>query len=76
METKKLVVFGFGMRGSIYARFAKAYPEKFELVAIIENNEKRIELAKEEHVGVPVYLDYKEFLKVIFKIFNQTFKII
>ena len=63
METKKLVVFGFGMRGSIYARFAKAYPEKFELVAIIENNEKRIELAKEEHVGVPVYLNYKEFLK-------------
>ena len=37
---KKLVVFGLGARGSIYATFATTYPEKFELTAIIENNAK------------------------------------
>ena len=63
MKTKKLVVFGFGMRGGIYARFAKMNPEKFALTAIIENDEKRIACAKEEHPGVPIYTDYKEFIK-------------
>lgn len=63
METKKLVVFGFGQRGQIYANYAKTYPEKFALKAIIEIDEARIKLAKETHVGVPVYADYKEFLK-------------
>ena len=37
METKKIVVFGYGARGVIYADYAKKFPEKFELVAIIEN---------------------------------------
>ena len=42
-KAKKLVVFGLGQRGNIYAAFAKKYPEKFSLVAIIENDEKRAE---------------------------------
>ena len=62
METKKLVVFGLGNRGNIYATFAKKYPEKFELVAIIENDEKRIEYAKNNFKGVPLYNDYKDFI--------------
>ena len=28
--TKKLIVFGYGQRGSIYASYAAAYPEQFE----------------------------------------------
>lgn len=63
MDTKKLVVFGLGQRGNIYATFAKKYPEKFQLVAIIETDEKRIEYAKNTFTGVPVFNDYVEFLK-------------
>ena len=63
METKKLVVFGLGNRGNIYATFAKMYPDKFDLVAIIENNPKRIELAEKNFGGVPLFKDYNDFLK-------------
>ena len=49
MKTQKLVVFGLGQRGNIYALFAKKNPEKFDLVAIIENDPKRQELAKKEY---------------------------
>ena len=61
--SKKIVVFGYGARGQIYALFADRYPEKFELVAVIENNEERIALARKTHKGVPVFSDYKDFLK-------------
>ncbi len=60
--TKKLVVLGLGQRGNIYATFAKTYPEKFELVAIIENNPERIAYAEKEFGGVKVFTDYKDFL--------------
>lgn len=64
MRVQKLVVFGFGARGQIYAAFAQKYPEKFELVAVIENNPARIELAKTTfNNAVPVYSNYKDFLK-------------
>ena len=62
METKKLVVFGLGARGKIYANFAKAYPEKYELVAIIENDIERIAFAKENYPRVKVFSDYHDFL--------------
>ena len=62
METKKLVVFGLGARGMIYANFAKTYPEKFRLVAIIENNPKRLELAKKEYPGTRLFENYHDFL--------------
>ena len=60
--TKKLVALGLGQRGNIYATFAKTYPEKFELVAIIENNPERIAYAEKEFGGVKVFTDYKDFL--------------
>ena len=62
METKKLVVFGLGARGTIYANFAKTYPEKFELVAIIENNPERLELAKTAYPGTRSFENYQDFL--------------
>ena len=61
--TKKLVVFGLGQRGNIYALFAKKYPEKFSLVAIIENDPDRIEYAKTTYPGVRLFADYRDFLK-------------
>lgn len=62
MKTKRMVVFGFGARGQIYSSFARAFPEKFQLVAIIENNLERIEAAKKEYKGIPVFNDYHAFL--------------
>lgn len=62
MKTKKLVVFGLGARGSIYATFAKTYPEKFDLVAIIENDPKRLEFAQMTYPGVRLFSNYQNFL--------------
>lgn len=62
MGTKNLVVFGLGARGTIYANFAKTYPEKFELVAIIENNLQRLEYAKTAYPGTRLFDNYKDFL--------------
>ncbi len=62
MQSKKIVVFGYGARGQIYSDFAKKHPEKFELVAIIENDISRIEKAKNNFNGVKVFSDYKDFL--------------
>ena len=45
MDTKSLVVFGYGQRGAIYAAYAKKYPEKFNLVAVIETDDERMALA-------------------------------
>ena len=60
--TKKLVVFGLGQRGNIYAAFAKMNPEKFDLVAVIENNPARMELAKTTYPGVRLFANYHDFL--------------
>lgn len=58
--TKKLMIFGFGQRGSIYASYAVAYPEQFELVAIIENDCERIEKARKLYPTVSIFTDYNE----------------
>jgi predicted dehydrogenase len=62
MKTKKLVVFGLGARGNIYATFAKTYPEKFDLVAIIEKNPERLDFAKTEYPGARLFANYHDFL--------------
>ena len=62
MQTKKLVVFGLGARGNIYATYAKTFPEKFNLVAIIENNIERLEYAKKTYPSAKLFSDYKQFL--------------
>lgn len=59
---KKLVVFGYGQRGNIYADYAWSFPEEFELSAIIETDKQRIAVAKEKYEGVKVFTDYKDFL--------------
>ena len=63
MNTKKLVVLGLGQRGNIYASYAKKYPEKFDLVAIIEADEKRREYAKAEYPRAKIFNHYQDFLK-------------
>ncbi len=61
--TKKLIVFGYGQRGSIYASYAAAYPEQFELTAIIENDSERIEKAKKLYPAVPIYTDFNNVIQ-------------
>lgn len=61
--SKKLVVFGYGQRGTIYAAYACQFPEEFNLIAVIENDPKRILKAQKDCPGVPVYTDYHAFLK-------------
>ena len=61
MHVKDIVVFGYGQRGQIYANYALATPEEFRVVAIIEVNEERREVAKSKH-DCPVFSDYKDFL--------------
>lgn len=62
MSAKKLVVFGYGARGRIYAAFAQKYPEKFKLTAIIENDPSRVQQATQSFQNVPIYTDYQAFL--------------
>ncbi len=63
MTKKKIVVFGYGQRGSVYAEYATTYREEYELVAIIERDENRIALAKKRCGNVPVYTDYRQFIQ-------------
>lgn len=58
---KKMIIFGYGARGKIYGNYALSYPEEYEVVAIVEINEKRIEEAKSKF-SCPVYSDYKQML--------------
>lgn len=62
MNTKKLVIFGYGARGRIYADYAKNYPEQFDLVAVIEINPELIEKARAKFPNAKIFSDYKDFL--------------
>lgn len=63
MERKRIAVLGFGARGQFYAAFAEKHPDKFDLVAIIENNPERIKNAKNIHKNARIFSDYRDFLK-------------
>ena len=59
--TVKIAILGFGQRGLIYANYAKAHPEEFEVTAIIDNDPRKIESARTDF-DCPVFGDYKTFL--------------
>lgn len=62
MQVKSIVIFGYGQRGQIYANYALNNPEEFKVVAIIETDQDRRNVAKSKH-DCPVFTDYKDFLK-------------
>ena len=62
MQRKKIVIFGYGQRGKIYADYALRFPEEFTVVAIIETNPERRAIGAERH-GCSTFSDYKDFLK-------------
>ena len=61
MQRKKIVIFGYGQRGKIYADYALKSPEEFTVVAVIETNSERRKIAAARH-NCPVYSNYKDFL--------------
>ena len=63
MSVKNIVIFGYGARGYIYASFALSYPDKFKVVAIIENNPERLGAARSLFPDTPLFNDYHDFLK-------------
>lgn len=60
MERKRLAIIGYGGRGGIYGDYALKYPDKFQLVAICDIDEKRLKRA--ESNGVKAYKDYRDLL--------------
>ncbi|MBR7140607.1 MAG: Gfo/Idh/MocA family oxidoreductase [Clostridia bacterium] len=62
MRKQRLVILGYGQRGSIYARYAIDNPTEFEVVAIVENSEKNLVRARQNH-KCPIFTDYRDFLK-------------
>lgn len=63
MNKKTVVIFGYGQRGFIYGEYIRQFPEKYEVNAIIENNEERFLLAKKDFKDIPIFKNHNDFLK-------------
>ena len=59
MKRLKMIVFGYGARGGIYANYALTFPEEYEVVAVVESDKVRREEAAEK-IGCPVFADYRD----------------
>ena len=62
MKKLKMIILGYGQRGGIYGNYAFTYPEKYEVVAVVDCREARLEIAKEQF-DCPVFKDYKSMLE-------------
>ena len=49
MKQIKAIVVGYGDRGSIYASYALECPEELEIIAVVDPDKTRLQLAKELH---------------------------
>ena len=61
MKKLKMIILGYGQRGGIYGNYAIAYPEQYEVVAVVDSDAERMAIAK-ELFGCPVFADYKTML--------------
>lgn len=61
MKKIKMIVFGYGQRGRTYASYAKAHPDQYEVVAIVENNPRVFGWAQRDF-SCPIYTDYRQML--------------
>ena len=62
MRTQTIVILGYGQRGKIYADYALRNPTEFKVVAIVETDKARQDLASSRH-DCPIFTDYKDFLQ-------------
>ena len=62
MKRIKMIIFGYGGRGRIYGDYALAFPEEYEVVAVVESNRERREIAAEK-MGCPVFEHYEDMFR-------------
>ena len=62
MKRLKMIILGYGQRGRIYGNYALAYPEEYEVVAVVDCDEGKRRMAK-QNIGCPVFEDYREMLE-------------
>lgn len=63
MKRLKMIILGYGQRGRIYGNYALAYPEEYEVSAVVDCDEDKREMAKQK-IGCPVFENYHEMLEV------------
>lgn len=62
MKSLRMIILGYGQRGRIYGDYAAKYPEEYEVVAVVDCDEKKREMAAEKF-GCPVFADYQSMLE-------------
>ena len=64
MKKIKIAVVGYGNRGQVYADYSLEEPQEVEVVAVVDCNVYKLELAKERYglTDRQVFSSYKEFL--------------
>ena len=62
MKRLKMIILGYGQRGRIYGNYALAYPEEYEVSAVVDCDENKREMAKQK-IGCPVFENYREMLE-------------
>lgn len=62
MKRLKMIILGYGQRGRIYGNYALAYPEEYEVSAVVDCDENKREMAKQK-IGCPVFEDYRMMLE-------------
>ena len=55
-RTISVVIIGIGNRGSVYASYAKKFPQAMKVVGIVDNNVKRLERLGKEYGVASEYL--------------------
>jgi predicted dehydrogenase len=64
MKKIKIAVVGYGNRGQVYADYSLDEPQEVEVVAVVDCNDYKLEVAKERYglSNQQVFSTYKEFL--------------
>ena len=64
MKKIKIAVVGYGNRGQVYADYSLDEPQEVEVVAVVDCNGYKLEIAKERYglTDKQVFLAYKEFV--------------
>ena len=61
MKRLKMIILGYGQRGRIYGNYALSYPEEYEVTAVVDCDEGKRKMAK-QNIGCPVFEDYRMML--------------
>ena len=62
MRKLRMIILGYGARGIIYGRYALAYPNEYEVVAVVDCNVNKRELAK-DNFNCQVFEDYQSMFE-------------